>query len=122
MANLCEDNREEIIDSVKQHLLESTNIQKDSDEWEHLDRILFRLWQLGYLKKKWPKQQQATQLKPCPFCGGEADYYCEEHSWADQGYISCGKYYDVYVECEKCGAKMEGSDEQQVIDAWNKRS
>lgn len=62
------------------------------------------------------------ELKPCPFCGGKAEYYCEEHDWSDWGYISTAKYYDAYVECEKCGARTELFDtKQEAIDAWNKR-
>lgn len=57
--NQIDDDRFEIIDSVKQHLLESTNIQKGGAEWEQLDTILFRLWQLGYLKK-WAKYKKPT--------------------------------------------------------------
>lgn len=62
------------------------------------------------------------ELKPCPFCGGKANYYCEELDWADWGYISATKYYNTYVECEECGAGTASFDtEQQAIDAWNRR-
>ena len=46
MGEICSDNRFEIIEKVKNHLLEATNIQPK--EIEVLDSILFRLWQLGY--------------------------------------------------------------------------
>ena len=55
-----DDDRFEIIESVKAHLLDATNIKKDSAEWEQLDTILFRLWQLGYLKM-WPKYKKQIQ-------------------------------------------------------------
>ena len=43
---VCSDNRFKIIEKVKNHLLEATNIQPK--EIEVLDSILFRLWQLKY--------------------------------------------------------------------------
>ena len=63
------------------------------------------------------------KLKPCPFCGGKAEYHCEEHDWSDCGYLSTAKYYDAYVECENCGARTEIFDtKEEAISAWNKRS
>lgn len=46
-GEVCGDNRFEIIERVKRHLLDATNIKQDSDEWQQVDSILFRLWQLG---------------------------------------------------------------------------
>lgn len=43
----CGDNRFEIIDVVKNDLINSTNITKE--ELKVLDNILFRLWQCDYL-------------------------------------------------------------------------
>ena len=49
------------------------------------------------------------ELKPCPFCGGPADY--------GRG----GRYaYNYYVICQKCGAQCLGSAFQN--DAFNARS
>ena len=65
---------------------------------------------------KCSNQREVTMagLKPCPFCGGKADYYCEEYDSADKGYN---------VECEKCEARTATYDTpEQAIDAWNKRS
>lgn len=45
-------------------------------------------------------------LKPCPFCGGEADY-----SVGEKG---DGTPWD-YVECLECGATSEP-------ETWNKRA
>lgn len=45
-GEVCSDKRFEIIEKVKNHLLEATNIQPK--EIEVLDSILFRLWQLRY--------------------------------------------------------------------------
>lgn len=55
-----------------------------------------------------------TDLKPCPFCGGEAEFY------EDKGGFS--------VYCDFCGVGVDyyskGLDDakQQAADAWNRRS
>ena len=49
-----------------------------------------------------------TELKPCPFCGGEAEVR--------------GTYRTIYVCCLWCGAESgEYSDVGQAIRAWNRR-
>lgn len=64
-----------------------------------------------------------TELKTCPFCGGEAQLVFEEGSfdWAS----------DLnYVKCTKCGARGavwhsnlvdESVKAQQAIKSWNNR-
>jgi Lar family restriction alleviation protein len=53
----------------------------------------------------------SQELKPCPFCGGEA--YTEEHLLEET----------VSVHCLSCQAQMPyvGLDEQEAIAAWNTR-
>lgn len=47
------------------------------------------------------------ELKPCPFCGGEA--------------ILCGQNY-YYVFCKECDAETKGSvHRKEAIDGWNRR-
>lgn len=54
-----------------------------------------------------------AELKPCPFCGGEA--LGEERYW--NSLIS----YRVF--CTKCFSETrEFDDKEQAIEAWNKRS
>lgn len=49
------------------------------------------------------------ELKPCPFCGGEAEIV-----------MSGG---DRRVECKKCGARSDWYDtEAEAIAAWNRRN
>ena len=49
-----------------------------------------------------------TELLPCPFCGGEAEY----------GFTMAGE--EVY--CKKCGAAMpRTTTKQATIAAWNTR-
>lgn len=51
-----------------------------------------------------------NELKPCPFCGGEAEIY--------QSY--CGYYQ---IECHQCSARScMAVEEESVISNWNMRS
>jgi Lar family restriction alleviation protein len=50
-----------------------------------------------------------TELRKCPFCGGEASTYVAY----DDGY---------YVCCDECGCGLPVyNTEQEAIEAWNKR-
>ena len=57
-----------------------------------------------------------SELKPCPFCGGEAIVVKTER---------CGRY----IECWDCGGRTEefetdyaGSAHDKAISAWNRRA
>ena len=51
-----------------------------------------------------------TELKPCPFCGGEASMYIAY----DDGY---------YVCCDECGCGLPVyNTEEEAIEAWNRRT
>jgi len=56
---------------------------------------------------------EGVQLKPCPFCGGEAIVdYCDDDEW----YVSCnGDACDIRPQTEFCETRME------AIKTWNKR-
>lgn len=63
------------------------------------------------------------ELKPCPFCGGDA--------YVAQNYLG-----QKYVRCPECGATMWGKDtddwriathgekkaEKMAVEAWNRRA
>lgn len=51
VGEVCSDNRFEIIERYKKKLIESTNIETSPLEMEVLDSILFRMWQMGWLKE-----------------------------------------------------------------------
>ena len=52
----------------------------------------------------------SDELKPCPFCGGEAEF---EYYWWQE---------TVVIKCPKCGASSEPQFyENEAIEAWNKR-
>lgn len=53
-----------------------------------------------------------SELKPCPFCGGEAFYIKIMGNY--------DKPHEIY--CSKCdGAITEGRSEKQVVTNWNTR-
>lgn len=67
-------------------------------------------------KVKLPTVPKA-KLKPCPFCGGEAEL---RHETANQGYS--------YVECKSCGLRavkfprsFETASDVLATDYWNRR-
>jgi hypothetical protein len=67
------------------------------------------------------------ELKPCPFCGGEAETYeCETsndiYDIDTLGYVDT-EYYMVYgVGCCNCGCVIaEMKTEEKAIEAWNTR-
>ena len=49
--DICGDNRFEIIERAKKHLLDATNIDTSPKEMEVLDVFLFRCWQMGWLDR-----------------------------------------------------------------------
>jgi len=58
------------------------------------------------------------KLKPCPFCGGMADFA--------KDYLCTESY--IWIECTKCGARIAGVAEaldycakDKAIELWNKR-
>lgn len=53
----------------------------------------------------------SRKLKPCPFCGGEA----ELRKWAIEG--------DILVWCKSCGAETKsGHRVEAITTAWNTRA
>lgn len=50
-AEICGDNRSLVIERAKNDLFESTNIEMAPKEIEVIDSVLFRCWQIGWLKK-----------------------------------------------------------------------
>lgn len=49
-GEVCTDNRFELIERYKKQLVENTNISSSPKEMEVIDNILFRFWQMGWLK------------------------------------------------------------------------
>ena len=55
---------------------------------------------------------EKTELKPCPFCGGEAELQPE-------GLTACG----YWVKCSECGIEQSETCEfaEDAIEVWNRR-
>lgn len=50
-AEVCGDNRFELIEKYKEKLVKATNIETAKEEMDVIDNILFRFWQMGWLDK-----------------------------------------------------------------------
>lgn len=54
-----------------------------------------------------------TELRKCPFCGGEARIGKRILDWAT---------WDYKIECSKCHCETDVyNTKQEVIEVWNKR-
>jgi Lar family restriction alleviation protein len=63
------------------------------------------------------KQTDAAQVEPivllpCPFCGSAASYMMFEH---DHG-------IDHIADCNDCPARIETSQKERTVEAWNART
>ena len=59
----------------------------------------------------------SKELKPCPFCGGEAKLVKRK---LKAGFYPSGGTF--YVHCKKCLIATQPRNKQEpVIEAWNKR-
>ena len=56
MCDTCDDSPFELIEKYKQKLLDATNIGDSPEEMAVIDNILFRFWQMGWLKDESSEQ------------------------------------------------------------------
>ena len=62
------------------------------------------------------ENDMATELKPCPFCGGEAFCRVTDEGIEDEHLL-------FYVECDDCYISTPYSyDRERSIEAWNRRA
>ena len=60
----------------------------------------------------WEEEKMSEELKPCPFCGGEAK---GQYGW--MGY-NCHQ-----IVCSKCGTMTEGANTyEEAAEKWNQRT
>ena len=61
-------------------------------------------------------QDRDAELKPCPFCGGEAELFSY---YSNKDFLT-SKLYVVF--CKNCLCQTDKySVEKRVIESWNKR-
>lgn len=54
------------------------------------------------------------QLKPCPFCGGNADLYSITIGFNEERVF--------YIQCDKCLSRSgKWGKKENAIDMWNRR-
>ena len=53
------------------------------------------------------------ELKPCPFCGGEADFHCWKSGWT----VECNNNY-----CEILPETGVYRSKEEAAEAWNRRA
>ena len=56
------------------------------------------------------------KLKPCPFCGGEAEFF------GMPPHETSGIFSVSHVRCSACGTVRGAPSEKEVIEAWNTRA
>lgn len=62
--------------------------------------------------------ERMSELKPCPFCGGEAQIQHQSREL----YGDAVDWYGVYCKKQFCGYVSGQSTEAEAIEAWNSRA
>ena len=64
------------------------------------------------------------EIKPCPFCGGEAELGGGIENWTPTFYDPDSGGDPYWLSCKSCGAAMYGSfyEAHEAITAWNTRA
>lgn len=71
------------------------------------------------LYKSCRKQPKKPELKPCPFCGGEAE---RKEDTACMGHGDFCTYQ--IIQCKECGARVTGGyygENDNTVEKWNRR-
>lgn len=115
-GEICTDGRFELIEEYKRRLIESTNIETSPTDMAALDSLLFRFWQMGWLRElgEWIVNVDTDTKRisvTCSRCGGHsgdvrADFYTIDYDDASaliKGILSVPKY------CGQCGSLMKGA-------------
>ena len=61
-----------------------------------------------------------AEMKPCPFCGGEAELY--DHTRFDRKHEKLYEYFRV--GCKECDLRFPkfSDSKEDAIEAWNRRA
>lgn len=83
------DNRFEIIEKAKEHMLAVTNISDCKDEMECLDSFLFRCWQMGWLHMYEEDVEKTDKIDGSNFSEKQynADLQCAYDCGYNRGYV-----------------------------------
>ena len=119
MADICNDNRFEIIAKAKADLLESTNIETDEAEMAVIDNILFRCWQMGWLDR-YDRKDEPTISKMEQVDKDINVRSKDEPKWTKENCKGC-KYNEYPYDSGTCfvrvcinGNKYEPKDDPQT--------
>ncbi len=55
------------------------------------------------------------KLKPCPFCGGEAEFHPQEHHMNSM-------WSHNTICCPNCDLKMQDVSKTKLLEKWNRRA
>ena len=58
-------------------------------------------------------------LKPCPFCGAEAEYI-EDKAFSCTDGLAIGKTMS-FVWCTSCSALVRKKNKEEAVEQWNRR-
>ena len=97
--DICGDNRFEIIERAKKHLLDATNIDTSADEMKVLDDFLYRCWQMGWLDRYDTADTPQTEVG-----------YCNECRWFGDKQV-CGRCRSRNLFAKADTPQEEGSEQ-----------
>jgi Lar family restriction alleviation protein len=67
------------------------------------------------------KMAEQIKLKPCPFCGGEAELaYTTDNS--HRPFVRCKSIALITPKCFACQYPWRHKTEKDAIEAWNRRA
>lgn len=119
MFEVCGDNRFEVIEKAKSHLMEATNIETSEDEMKVLSSFLFRCWQMGWLKQyddtieaEPVRHGRWVRLSYGCYADGRPVY--DEWECAECHFRCNGEGEPQLNYCPNCGAKMEVKNEDGI--------
>ena len=114
VKEMCGDNRFEVIQRAKEHLLEATNIETSPNEMKVLDSFLFRAWQMEWLRQYEPTLRNATDTK----VGGKSSPSDEWVSVDERLPEESGDYYDTVILSLKDGRTVAGCYRNNDKEWW----
>lgn len=64
-----------------------------------------------------------TELKPCPFCGGEPTVRRTVREYPSDGESPAGEYDEWFnIDCNNCGVTTGDEYRSYAVQTWNRRS